>query len=176
MRRARGAAATVLLAVSAACAGAAAAPEVTLDPIRVSAPEESSPLVLAIFLVGCWRAELDGVVVEEVWGLPAGGVMLGWSRTTRPDRPVQYEYLRIEVVDGEILYRPSPAGRPSEHDFRLTESAPGALTFEAPEHDFPRRIQYRRLSRDALDARIDGGAGSAEFGEWRYQRASCPEG
>ena len=158
----------------AGCASPGGTPEVELDPIVAAAPG-SSALAAAAFLAGCWRAtEADGAVVEESWSMPAGGLMLGWSRTTGPGRAAQFEQLRIEVVDGAVLYRPSPGGRPSEHDFRLTASTAGALTFEAPEHDFPRRIQYRRLADGALSARIDGGAGSDRFAEWRYQPVECP--
>jgi hypothetical protein len=160
----------------AACAGgrAAATPEVRVDRVLVSSPN-ASPLGVALFMAGCWRTtEADGAVVEESWSLPAGGLMLGWSRTLRAGRPAQFEQLRIQVVDGAILFRPSPNAQPSEHDFRLTESAPGALTFEAPEHDFPRRIQYRRLADGALGARIDGGAGSDQSAEWRYESVDCP--
>jgi hypothetical protein len=165
--------AALLAAGLAGCASGGSTPEVQLDPI-VAATPGSSPLAAAAFLAGCWRAtEAGGAVVEESWSLPAGGLMLGWSRTTRAGRPAQFEQLRIEVVDGAVLYRPSPGGRPSEHDFRLTASAPGALTFEAPEHDFPRRIQYRRLAEGALSARIDGGAGSDQSAEWRYQSVDC---
>jgi hypothetical protein len=156
-------------------AGGGSTPQVTLDRVVVSERGQASPLADALFLTGCWRGTgADGAAVEESWSLPAGGIMLGWSRTLRAGRPAQFEQLRIQLVDGAVLYRPAPGGQPSEHDFRLTASGPGTLTFEAPEHDFPRRISYRRLADGTLSARIDGGAGSDRSAEWTYQSVDCP--
>jgi hypothetical protein len=135
----------------------------------------ASVLAPAEFMVGCWRATgPDGATVEETWSRPDGGLMLGWSRTIRPGRATQFEHLRIEPVDGRLFYRPAPGGRPSEHDFRMTLASRGQIVFEAPEHDFPKRIIYNRLPDGALRARIDGGAGSLEGAEWRMERVTCP--
>src|SRR5687767_3719967 len=92
--------ATLAMAVGGAgcAAGIRASPEVRLDPVLVPAAG-AARLAPAGFLAGCWRAtEADGAVVEESWSLPAGGLMLGWSRTLRPGRAAQFEQLRIELV------------------------------------------------------------------------------
>jgi hypothetical protein len=143
-----------------------------------AASAQSSPataLAPALFLVGCWRAtDPDGSVIEESWSRPAGELMLGWSRTVRPGRTTQFEHLRIQPVGERLFYRPAPGGRPSEHDFRMTLSMRDQIVFEAPEHDFPKRIVYSLLPDGALRARIDGGAGSDQAAEWRMESVDCP--
>ena len=51
------------------------------------------------------------------------------------------------------------------------------IVFENAAHDFPTRISYAR-DGDVMTARIDGGEGSEQAMEWRFQRADadsrCP--
>ncbi|HLS47992.1 MAG TPA: hypothetical protein VK012_05695 [Gemmatimonadales bacterium] len=56
----------------------------------------------------------------------------------------------------------------------MTQSGPDSALFEAPEHDFPRRIRYTRGTDGALTALIDGGEGSDRVQEWRMKPMSCP--
>ncbi|NIW38719.1 MAG: hypothetical protein GWN32_20365 [Gemmatimonadetes bacterium] len=57
-------------------------------------------------------------------------------------------------------------------EFRSTAVAEGLATFENPEHDYPRRITYRRLSSDSLVAEIDDGTGGNRR-EFRFRRVRC---
>ena len=46
--------------------------------------------------------------------------------------------------------------------------------FEAPEHDYPKRILYRANADGSRTARIDGGAQDDGGQEWRFLRVACP--
>jgi hypothetical protein len=74
---------------------------------------------------------------------------------------VFFEYLRIEARLDGIYYVAHPRGRPGT-DFKLTGFDGREAIFENPEHDFPKRVLYRRDPDGSLTARVDGGAGVDE--------------
>jgi hypothetical protein len=52
-----------------------------------------------------------------------------------------------------------PGGRPPT-DFKLTKWDGTEAIFENPQHDFPKRVLYRRLPDNVVVAKVDGGAGT----------------
>ena len=127
------------------------------------------------FMAGCWQgtyATEDGMgTIEEHYTTPSENLMLGTTRYLVQRRTVMFEFLKLESVDGRIILTPFPGGRASEHGFELTRLAQGDATFEAPEHDFPKRIRYRREG-GTLIARIDDGT-DGNASEWRMSTAPC---
>jgi hypothetical protein len=175
-RRARSALVLALALVGphAGCtASRTSTPEVRLDAIRAREPVQG-PLGAVAFLTGCWRGRfLDGrTLIEERWTPAEGGLVLGTTRFFRDDRAVDFEFGLIRADSVGVLYLPHPRGRASEHAFRLTRSGDDLALFEAPEHDYPRRIQYR-LDENGLEARIDAGADDAEPRIWRLAPMPC---
>ena len=92
--------------------------------------------------------------------------MLGMSRTVGGDKTIEFEYLRIEQREDGIYYVAHPRARCPGTDFKLTRLSSSEAVFENPQHDFPKRIIYRKTSEDALTAGIDAGEGtrSMSFG------------
>jgi hypothetical protein len=137
-------------------------------------PPSAATLGDLAFMAGCWRGEFEnGAALEEVYTAPSANLILGLSRFMRGDRAVQHEFSRITADSTGIALLPFPNGRPSEHAFRLTALEAGRATFEAPEHDFPKRIRYARGADGSLTARIDGGTDDARAQEWRMQPVPC---
>jgi len=95
--------------------------------------------------------------IEEHWTQPAGGSMLGVSRTVIGIRTLEFEYLRLEQRPEGIFYVAHPKARCPGTDFKLTSVTTSEAVFENPQHDFPKRIIYRRTAEDTLTATIDGG-------------------
>jgi hypothetical protein len=114
------------------------------------------------WIAGHWCLESRGKLIEEHW-LPAqGDLMLGLGRTVKGGSTVSFEFLRIELNGGLTNYLAQPQGAPPTR-FRLTASGPNWARFENPEHDFPKRIEYRR-SDSGLHAEIAGpGEGGKEM-------------
>jgi len=113
------------------------------------------------WIAGDWQTDPSGrAVSEEHWTRPAGGSMIGVSRTLVGDRTVSFEFLRIEVRGESIFYVASPKGRCPATDFKLTRVSGQEAVFENPEHDFPKRIIYRKNSEGGLTAIVDGGEGT----------------
>lgn len=106
------------------------------------------------WIAGHWCADLGEDTVEELWLPPHGGVVIGVGRTRNSERTTGFEYLRILDLDGAQSYIAQPGGRPPT-TFKQTASGERWIRFENPDHDFPRRIEYRREG-DTLHAEIAG--------------------
>jgi len=113
------------------------------------------------WIAGDWQSAPGGrAQVEEHWTQPAGGSMLGMSRTVAGTRTAEFEFLRIEQREDGIYYVAQPKGRCPATDFKLTRVGAQEAVFENPQHDFPKRIIYRKTAEDSLTASIDAGEGS----------------
>jgi hypothetical protein len=122
------------------------------------------------WISGDWQTAPGGrAQIEEHWTLPAGGSMLGMSRTVAGSKTAEFEYLRIEQRNEGIYYVAQPKGRCPATDFKLTRSSTQEAVFENPTHDFPKRIIYRKTGEDSLTASIDGGEGTKQM-TFTYRR------
>jgi hypothetical protein len=110
------------------------------------------------WMAGDWQADRGQATVDEHWTRPAGGTMLGTSRTVAGRRTVEFEFLRIEQRADGIFYVAQPGGRPPT-DFRLVRLEKQRVVFENLQHDFPQRIIYERRADGSLLARIEGDVG-----------------
>jgi hypothetical protein len=106
------------------------------------------------WLSGHWCAEGGGTLMEEFWMPPEGSLALGVGRTVKNGATTSHEFLRIETRDGATSLTAIHDGQPPT-PFKLTASGADWARFENPEHDFPKRIEYRRVS-SGLHAEIAG--------------------
>lgn len=127
------------------------------------------------FMVGCWRGDQGpGGYIDERYGPALENIMLGTTLFVRDGRAVQHEFTEIVLLDdGRIRMTPYPGGTESSAEFFLSRSDGSSATFEAPEHDYPRRVHYRRTASDRLEAAIDGGVDDAEPRVWAMRRVPC---
>lgn len=133
---------------------------VTLCLLVNLTPQNTTIADLA-WLAGDWQTTPGGRrQIEEHWMSVAGGTMMGMSRTVAGEKTVEFEYLRIEQRADGIYYVAHPKARCPATDFKLTKSSATEAIFENPQHDFPKRIIYRKTGADSLTASIDGGEGS----------------
>ena len=113
------------------------------------------------WISGNWQTAPGGRrQIEEHWTQAAGGSMMGMSRTVAGDKTVEFEYLRIEQRADGIYYVAHPKARCPGTDFKLTRASATEAVFENPQHDFPKRIIYRKTGDDGLTATVDAGEGS----------------
>jgi len=112
------------------------------------------------WLSGAWQSDPNAKrQTEEHWTTAAGASMLGMSRTVAGEKTVEFEYLRIEQRADGIYYVAHPKARCPATDFKLTRASATEVVFKNPQHDFPKRIIYRK-NGDELTASIDGGEGT----------------
>jgi hypothetical protein len=122
------------------------------------------------WIAGDWQTEPGGRrQIEEHWTKVAGESMLGMSRTVAGNKTVEFEYLRIEQRADGIYYVAHPKARCPGTDFKLTRASATEAVFENQQHDFPKRIIYRKTADDALSATIDAGEGTKAM-SFAYRR------
>jgi hypothetical protein len=95
--------------------------------------------------------------------------MIGMGRTVAGDKTVEFEYLRLEQRADGIYYVAHPKARYPGTDFKLTRVSATEAVFENPQHDFPKRIIYRKGEDDSLTASVDGGEGTRAV-SYAYRR------
>jgi hypothetical protein len=155
----------LLLIVAAALACVTAAAQSQRPGDGRSTPARTTTLADLDWLVGTWRGAHGATTVEERWTPPAGGAMLGLSRTIKGTQMVAFEFLRILERDGTLVYIAQPNGRPPV-EFTMTVRRDGSATFENPMHDFPKMIAYTRRNDGSLRAVVSDGAQSQQTFEF----------
>lgn len=142
----------------------------------VATPAAPGDIDKLAFISGCWTlVRPNGTKIEEQWLAPAGGAMIGMSRSVRDGKLRQFEFMRIVPGEDETLrYVVIPSGQ-AETAFALKDLAADAVTFENPKNDFPQRILYRLADKNTLVARIEGSVnGQERSADFPYKR--CPGG
>ena len=127
----------------------------------------------AAWMAGCWERVYGPSVTHERWGPERGGMMVGTSQTVRDGETVEYEFLRLFVENGRLVYEAQPS-RQALTRFTAASVADTVIVFANPEHDFPQRITYTRAGSDSLVARISGLQNGVERGvDFRFARVAC---
>jgi hypothetical protein len=134
-----------------------------LPPLAATLPATKAAASIAdvAWVGGTWVSEPatpGGATTEERWTPPAGGALIGISRTTRGPTMSAYEFLCIVERDGSLVYNAMPNGRAPATEFVLTHLTEGSATFENPSHDYPKMIKYTRRADGSLETAIGGAA------------------
>lgn len=127
------------------------------------------------WLAGCWASATAEPGSGEVWMAPAGGSMLGVSRTVKGGRTVAHEFMQIRpLADGTLAFIAEPSGQ-RRTEFPLKSFTDTEIVFENPTHDFPQRVAYKFEAPDTLRARIEGlRNGNLRVIEFPMRRKPCP--
>jgi hypothetical protein len=130
-------------------------------------PALAADRALPGWLAGHWCN--DGA--EEHWLAPAGGLMVAVNRSLS-DGKAQFEFLRIEMIDGVPTYVAQPGGAAGT-SFAMSDGGKDWIRFSNTKHDFPQHIEYRRRG-DALEASIAGPGENGEQTVIPFQFQRCP--
>jgi hypothetical protein len=168
---ARGAARAV--AIAAGFLFAAAVPAAAQTAQQPSAPPLPTDASSLGWMAGCWEMRSGARLTQEEWMPPAGGAMLGMSRTLLGDRLREFEFVFLGPVDGRLAFVAKPSGQQGA-TFPVESSGDGVVAFAQAAHDFPQRITYRRLGADSLLAFIEGPTEGGQLRiDFRYARVRC---
>src|SRR5262245_12696557 len=79
------------------------------------------------WLAGSWEtANAAERWTDEHWTTPAGGAMLGMSRTLKAGVLAEFEYLRIVQKGDDLVYIAHPGGRAPGTELQMTSLTEGA--------------------------------------------------
>jgi hypothetical protein len=145
-----------------------------LAMIVVSHPARASDVTALAWMAGCWAPEKGDAGSVEHWLPPAGGTMLGVSRTVKNGRTVEFEFMQLRVnAEGKLVFIAMPSGQ-KEATFVASHVSKDSVTFENPQHDFPQKVSYRLESSDRLIGRIEGTRGGTLRGlDFPMRRVAC---
>ncbi|MCC7123826.1 MAG: hypothetical protein IT178_03200 [Acidobacteria bacterium] len=139
------------------------------------AAQPLDPLAAVSWMAGCWSFRSDGRTVDEQWMRPAGGVMLGMSRSVPDGRAGSFEFAVMHTQDGRLVYDARPEGQ-ARTLFPLAKAGADEVIFENLAHDFPQRVIYRRLGNDRMQARVEGRTARGDQGfDYPFARVACPQ-
>ena len=141
------------------------------------AAADADPAAALAWLAGCWASEGGEPGSGEQWMSPAGGTLLGVSRTVAKGRTIAHEFMQIrEVEPGRLAFIANPSGQ-AQATFPVKSVGERAVVFENPAHDFPQRVMYRLDGAGLLRARIEGViAGKPRTEDFPMRRVRCENG
>ena len=104
------------------------------------------------WLIGKWERRTNDNITIEFWHKAGDHTFEGFSETLRiaTGEIVNYETLRIVEMSGEIFYIAKVSHNELPILFKLTESANSTFVFQNPSHDFPKKIEYKIVSKNEM--------------------------
>jgi len=135
----------------------------SLGVVTMASADPCRSLTTLTWLLGRWEAVGEKTTVYERWAAVSTETWEGYGETRetaeRPeDRTVlERESLRLVGMGDEIFYLAKVAHNALPVAFKLVDCGEERAVFENPDHDFPRRIEYR-LVGNGLDVHVSDGA------------------
>jgi hypothetical protein len=140
-----------------------------------SASAQSAQRIASIsWLTGCLEMRTGNRIVEEHRMTERAGTMLGMGRTVSARGLGDYELTLIKQDGDRLLFEAHPKDQPPA-TFTARVATADSVVFEAPEHDFPQRVGYRRVGADSVHAWVEGTMqGTTRRVNFPYARVPCP--
>jgi hypothetical protein len=136
---------------------------VTSVALLIGAAAHAGPcasLEPARWLLGSWIADGGNRIVAETWteASPTTFEGAGVTRERTDGSVFDGEALRLVAMADGVFYVAKVAHNDYPVAFRLSTCEADRLVFENPGHDFPRRLEYRRVDGDRLEVHVSDGA------------------
>jgi hypothetical protein len=111
------------------------------------------------FIIGTWK--MEGKEQYENWELSNDKELIGYSYKFNDNQKIITETLSIKIIENNIIYE---ATVPDQNEgntipFTLNNGIKEYLSFENIEHDFPKKIQYKRIADDEIEVTVLGDEG-----------------
>lgn len=111
---------------------------------------------IPFFLQGTWK--MENKEIYEHWDKLNNNSLKGFSYKIKDGKMSVSEYLEISVKENEVVYSATVLNQNEGKSikFKLTNSEVN-FTFENPEHDFPKKIVYQKLSDTEIFVQVSDG-------------------
>ena len=118
--------------------------------------QSQSEIELITFFEGTWK--IENKQSYEVWEKENATTFKGYSYKIIDGNEVIQEYLKIEFRDNQLFYTAKVLNQNNqkEIEFILNPSIKGKLSFENLKHDFPKKIQYKKLNFNQILVEVLG--------------------
>lgn len=111
------------------------------------------------WLIGSWEMKDADGTITELWQAINDSLMQGKSDFVKGDSVIPFETIRFFRRGVDFFYEAKAAGQNNEKpvEFKLSSYSDSGFVAENPQHDFPKRITYKRINKDSIHAFVDGG-------------------
>ncbi len=119
----------------------------------------SSTMKQVKWLSGTWENKAQRGSIFENWKTGDDSTLIGRSYSIRNGKDtVVFETIQLRQRNGALYYVPIARGQNNNQPvpFKMTLLTKNQMVFENPEHDFPKRIIYKKSSDNRMDAAIEG--------------------
>jgi hypothetical protein len=115
-------------------------------------------------LEGTWEMITKNGTICEEWKKIDNNYLQGKGYTTKGSDTIINEKVALKNADAGIFYLSSVANQNNRTpiSFRMTKAEGNQFIFENPNHDFPKRIVYKLINVDSLQAFVDDGIDGSE--------------
>ena len=108
------------------------------------------------FMLGTWK--IEDKEQYEVWEVSKNNTLIGYSYKYKNNQKIITETLSIKLIENTIIYE---ATVPNQNEgktipFTLNNELKEYLSFENIEHDFPKKIQYKKINDDEIEVTVLG--------------------
>lgn len=124
-------------------------------------------------LAGTWKMETSRGAIYEEWQVKSDNKLTGRSYRINNTDTMIMERIELFAEGNAIVYSPVVTNQNNGQavHFKLISNADNRYVFENKEHDYPQRVIYHLVSKDAVHARIEGTRNGQERGsDFRYSR------
>ena len=111
------------------------------------------------FIIGTWK--MEGKEQYENWELSNNKELIGYSYKFKDSQKIITETLSIKILENTVIFE---ATVPDQNEgktilFTLNNEIKDYLSFENIDHDFPKKIQYKRINENAIEVTVLGDEG-----------------
>ncbi|MES2679501.1 MAG: DUF6265 family protein [Bacteroidota bacterium] len=129
-----------------------------VEDVKVDVKTNYDKLQKLDWLVGKWENKTPEGYAAEIWEKENDSTFNGVSYFIAGKDTVSFEKISLLQSGLDLFYVPTVKGQNSGQPvtFQMTSQTDDLLVFENPEHDFPQKITYTRITNDSLLAEISG--------------------
>jgi hypothetical protein len=111
------------------------------------------------FLIGTWKVESKNQY--ETWVMDSNNELNGHSYQVNENQNIILETIAIKMIDNQMIYE---ATVPDQNEgqtiqFALNPEIESYFSFENLNHDFPKQIQYHKISDNEIKISVLGDEG-----------------
>ena len=109
------------------------------------------------WLLGSWVATIKEQSITESWHKVSEKTIEGIGETFVLGKSKSKESLRIVEMSGGLFYIAKVNHNPVPVAFKLTSCTNKKVIFENINHDFPKRIEYKSITKDKMMVIVSDG-------------------
>ncbi|PWA07460.1 DUF6265 family protein [Flavobacterium psychrotolerans] len=120
--------------------------------------EKATQMIHADWLIGTWENKSEQGTLIEIWKKTNDSIYNGQCYFIKSKDTLHFETIQLKQTGGRLNYITTVKGQNNDKAvaFKLTNETKKQITFENPNHDYPKKIIYNLITKDSLVAVISG--------------------